>query len=157
LTNILVDRSILELAMEALLLVKHGQWEEDTVAGRALIAGLRDSLTQKGEPVAHLPTGWRIQRNSDGSIGLFAPPPCEGESRRTSECFSPAIGNDVNEIVYKLLSHMLAQQPEPVGEVVCIDQGDDERGPEAIVALHNPVDLGTMLYAVSPSSTTVKE
>ena len=54
-----------------------------------------------------LPAGWRIQRNADGSIGLFAPPPRDGESLRTSECFTGRLGNDMNEIVFKLLSQML--------------------------------------------------
>jgi len=43
------------------------------------------------------------------------------------------------------------EQPEqePVGEVVCID-GDCENGPEAIVQLHNPVELGQHLFIHQP-------
>lgn len=81
------------------------------------IAALRAALEQPAEPSA-LPAGWRIQRNADGSIGLFAPPPAEGESRRTSECFTGKRGNDMNEIVFKLLSHMLAAAPQSAGEPV---------------------------------------
>lgn len=33
-----------------------------------------------------------------------------------------------------------------VGEVVCIDSGDDEDGPHAIVALYGNVELGDILY-----------
>jgi hypothetical protein len=62
---------------------------------------------------AQLPPGWRIQKNDNGSIGLFAPPPVDGESRRTSECFTGKLGNDMNEIVFKLLTHMLASHPLP--------------------------------------------
>lgn len=71
------------------------------------------------EPAA-VPVGWRVQRNTNGSIGLFAPPPRDGESQRTSECFTGRIGNDMNEIVFKLLSHMLAaqgtQKAEPISD-----------------------------------------
>jgi len=60
-----------------------------------------------------LPDGWRVQRNEDGSIGLFAPPPPrDGESRPTSECFTGKLGNDMNEIVFKLLEAMLAAAPQ---------------------------------------------
>lgn len=63
-----------------------------------------------------LPSGWRVQRNEDGSIGLFAPPPVDGESRRTSELFTGKLGSDMNEIVFKLLTHMLdATQAPAVG------------------------------------------
>lgn len=57
-------------------------------------------------PVA-TPSGWRVQRNTDGSIGLFAPTPRANESRRTSECFRPGVGSDANEIVFKFLSDIL--------------------------------------------------
>lgn len=79
-----------------------------------LAAMLKAARAQQAEaqPVA-VPAGWRIQRNADGSIGLFAPPPINGESRRTSECFTNKLGNDMNEIVFKFLSHMLAAAPQP--------------------------------------------
>jgi hypothetical protein len=60
-----------------------------------------------------LPSGWRVQRNEDGSIGLFAPPPVDGESRRTSELFTGKLGSDMNEIVFKLLTHMLDATQAP--------------------------------------------
>jgi hypothetical protein len=40
-------------------------------------------------------------------------------------------------------------EQEPVGEVVCIDD-NCENGPEAIVQLHNPVELGQLLYTHPP-------
>lgn len=47
------------------------------------------------------------------------------------------------------LSAALVQAQEPIGEVVCIDYSSEENGPEAIVALHQEVELGTMLYAAT--------
>lgn len=66
-----------------------------------------------GAIAGHVPDGWRLQRNSDGSIGLFAPAPKEGESPRTSECFYRH-GSDAGEIIYKLLDAMLTAQPVAV-------------------------------------------
>jgi hypothetical protein len=44
---------------------------------------------------------------------LFAPPPVDGESRRTSELFTGKLGSDMNEIVFKLLTHMLDATQAP--------------------------------------------
>ena len=51
------------------------------------------------------------------------------------------------EAHFRHLDAVLEQQP--VGEVVCIDD-NCENGPEAIVQLHNPVELGQLLYAHPP-------
>ena len=48
-----------------------------------------------------------------------------------------------------VLRATLMQAQEPIGEVVCIDYSSEENGPEAIVALHQEVELGTMLYAAT--------
>lgn len=45
---------------------------------------------------------------------------------------------------------------EPVGEVVAIDFSE-ESGPEAIVTLHQDVELGTMLYAALPQRKPLTE
>lgn len=57
----------------------------------------------------HVPAGWRIQRNADGSIGIFAPPPKHGESKRTSDVVYPSDSRDLHELLGKLADHMSAQ------------------------------------------------
>lgn len=56
-----------------------------------------------------LPTGWRIQRNADGSIGIFAPPPMPGESPRTSEAVYPSHNRGLHELLSKMVDHSTAQ------------------------------------------------
>lgn len=57
-----------------------------------------------------VPQGWRVQRNGDGTIGVFAPTPQPGESKRTSECLKPGLRGDLEELMFKFFSHALAQQ-----------------------------------------------
>lgn len=79
-------------------------------ASRALVA--REALKAAAHaPV--LPPGWRAKRNADGSIGLFAPAPQPDESPRTSECFTAERGHDINDIVFKLLTHALSGRGTP--------------------------------------------
>lgn len=49
--------------------------------------------------------GWCIKRNADGSIGLFAPDPQPGESRRTSGCVYASTDRDMHELLGKLADH----------------------------------------------------
>lgn len=58
-----------------------------------------------------LPPGWRIQRNPDGSIGIFAPPPRLGESPRTSDVVYPEQNRDLHELLGKLADHQAAEPP----------------------------------------------
>ena len=51
-----------------------------------------------------LPAGWRFVRNTDGSIGIHAPPPLPGESQRTSDCVYPN-QRDLHELLGKLADH----------------------------------------------------
>lgn len=55
--------------------------------------------------------GWKFQRNTDGSIGIFAPNPKPGESLRTSDCVAP--GSGLHELLGKLVDH-IAALAEPV-------------------------------------------
>lgn len=55
-----------------------------------------------------LPDGWRVQRNADGSIGIFAPLPKPGESQRTSEAVYASDNRDLHELLGKLADHMAA-------------------------------------------------
>lgn len=80
-------------------------WEALDKMARAAAAASR--------PATAVPEGWRIQSNSDGSIGLFAPPPTDGESRRTSHAFYPGPRGDAEELIYKLLRAMLSAAPQP--------------------------------------------
>jgi hypothetical protein len=96
------------------------QWAEQEVAPkmRAALAAVQHAAEATAQAPApehgpSLPSGWRVQRNEDGSIGLFAPPPVDGESRRTSELFTGKLGSDMNEIVFKLLTHMLDATQAP--------------------------------------------
>lgn len=66
-----------------------------------------------------LPSGWRVVRNTDGSIGIFAPTPAPGESPRTSAAVYVSDSRDLHELLAKLADHMTqapsaapAQQPE---------------------------------------------
>jgi NACalpha-BTF3-like transcription factor len=58
--------------------------------------------------------GWLFKRNSDGTIGITAPPPKPGESRRTSDCVGPQ-DRDLHELLGKLADHMTALA-DPVQE-----------------------------------------
>lgn len=54
--------------------------------------------------------GWRIQRNTDGSIGVFAPEPKPGESRRTSEAIYPESSGDLSELMFKFFDALLKDE-----------------------------------------------
>jgi len=101
----------------------HGIHIDNACGGAAhapLRAGLRPlmSTTSTPKPAAAeapaVPTGWRVQRNSDGSIGIFGPPPREGESRRTSHAIYPNDRSDLGELMFKFFTHVLAVQPKSV-------------------------------------------
>jgi hypothetical protein len=78
------------------------------------------ALPAQGEWV--LPPGWRIQRNTDGSIGVFAPEPRPGESRRTSHALYPGVRGDLHELMFKLFDTMLAAAPQPAPAPVQVDE-----------------------------------
>ncbi len=56
-------------------------------------------------PLLEVLQGWRIVRNTDGSIGIHAPPPRPGESLRTGECVT-ATHRGLHELLGKLADHM---------------------------------------------------
>lgn len=69
--------------------------------------GLRiEELEASSRPYCGLPPGWRLQRNGDGSIGLFAPPAQPGEPQRTSHAFYRGADRDGHELLSKLVDHV---------------------------------------------------
>ena len=99
-----VDKAVAEAAVQIASRLTGDAYDWHYIGGRVHVKRLKQPAP------AAAPDGWRIQRNADGSIGLFAPPPRPGESRRTSESFT-AVGGDANELVFKFLSAMLAARP----------------------------------------------
>lgn len=102
-------------------------WREGLVARKACGSQTAESDRQaaltrtdepQGGPVAlqgrdEIPQGWRFVRNTDGSIGIFAPPPREGESRRTSDCVYARQSPDLHELLGKLADHQAARASLP--------------------------------------------
>lgn len=61
----------------------------------------------------NIPAGWKFRRNKDGSVGIFAPTPQPGESRRTSAAVYASQDRDLHELLGKLADHMAAPPPAP--------------------------------------------
>ena len=61
----------------------------------------------------NIPAGWQFRRNKDGSIGIFAPEPRPGESRRTSAAVYASQDRDLHELLGKLADHMAAPAAAP--------------------------------------------
>jgi hypothetical protein len=111
---ITVDRSVVQQALETIEGLTRDRLFTAEWAGKhgATIAALRAVLAEPQPNTLH---GWVFKRNADGSVGIFAPPPKPGESRRTSDCVGPQ-DRDLNELLGKLADHMAAlpESVEPV-------------------------------------------
>jgi hypothetical protein len=154
-TQITIDRAIVEQALETIEGLTRdrlftAEWAR--VHG-ATIAALRAVLAEPQPNTLH---GWVFKRNADGSVGIFAPPPKPGESRRTSDCVGPQ-DRDLNELLGKLADHMAAL-PEPVQEPVAWYQ---KRGQEVLTS--HPACWGredepwTPLYTAPPQRKPLTE
>jgi hypothetical protein len=78
----------------------------DFEAARAVLHDtLKAALEQPERPNL---LGWSFHRNSDGSIGIKAPPPKPGESQRTGESVYPTDGGGLHELLGKFVDHINA-------------------------------------------------
>jgi hypothetical protein len=95
-------RTAAQQALEALERYQVKRQDFDRFADE--ITNLRAALA---EPQSSTLFGWVFKRNTDGSVGIFAPPPKPGESQRTSDCVGPQ-ARDLHELLGKLADHMAA-------------------------------------------------
>lgn len=83
---------------------------------------------------AALPQGWQFIRNADGCIGIKAPPPKDGESRRTSACIYASTDRDLHELLSKFVDHLAAAEAPTVAQPVAwtmqsmLDSAEVSRG-----------------------------
>jgi hypothetical protein len=67
-------RTAAQQALEALEKVKHGQWEEDSREGRALITALKAALAEPVQEPVQEPVAWRFQSAVGGWAYGSQPP-----------------------------------------------------------------------------------
>lgn len=70
---------------------------------------------------AALPQGWQFVRNADGCIGIKAPPPKDGESRRTSACVYASTDRDLHELLSKFIDHLAAAEAPTAADIASDD------------------------------------
>jgi len=106
------------------------------------------ATTEQAPAALTVPEGWKFKRNSDGSVGIFAPPPLPGESQRTSHAVYASQSRDLHELLGKLADHQAAAPSVPPQSSSAQGLTEDRRDAERYRWLRNNTAVARRDFAL---------